>query len=439
MITKKGVITPEVMTSSLPNGIRVISLENYSAVSTLGLVCDYGSRYETDLNGGCNQLMELLGFHSTPSFPSASTTVAELGGVCFVSSGREQTLYGIDVLRGNAPEGMDVLAESVLCPNYSEEEVAFGKQLMELNWDEIDGNLKLWEGLMTAGYKGTPLGRDHFVAPQQARLLTPGMLHDFRKEYLTPSRIVLSGTGIPHDTLRSLAETRLSHLSPHNHRVDSDTTPSEYTGGFHVTSSPPNDAALIRVALAFEIPGGWNGPDLVPACVLQTLLGGGNSFSAGGPGKGMYSRLYREILNRYYWVESAEALTHFHSTTGLFSMCLSCPTERGKDGVKVLANHFLKLAEMAGEEEIRRAKNMLKCNVLTQLESRLVTMEDLGRQILTFGKRESQEEMLSKIEAVDGNDLRRVGEQMLQRQVTMSVVGDVKHVTPFHEVQQWFQ
>jgi hypothetical protein len=36
--------------------------------------------------------------------------------------------------------------------------------------------------------------------------------------------------------------------------------------------------------------------DRVPICVLQSLLGGGNSFSAGGPGKGMYSRLYREVI-----------------------------------------------------------------------------------------------------------------------------------------------
>lgn len=43
---------------------------------------------------------------------------------------------------------------------------------------------------------------------------------------------------------------------------------------------------------------GWQDADLVPMCVLQILLGGGNSFSAGGPGKGMYSRLYRELLNK---------------------------------------------------------------------------------------------------------------------------------------------
>ena len=29
------------------------------------------------------------------------------------------------------------------------------------------------------------------------------------------------------------------------------------------------------------------------------LMGGGGSFSAGGPGKGMFSRLYLNVLNRY--------------------------------------------------------------------------------------------------------------------------------------------
>lgn len=36
--------------------------------------------------------------------------------------------------------------------------------------------------------------------------------------------------------------------------------------------------------------------------VLTYLLGGGNSFSSGGPGKGMHSRLYTRVLNQYHWV-----------------------------------------------------------------------------------------------------------------------------------------
>ena len=42
--------------------------------------------------------MELLCFHYTLYVPAASSTVAELGGTCFMSYGQEQRLSGIDVL-----------------------------------------------------------------------------------------------------------------------------------------------------------------------------------------------------------------------------------------------------------------------------------------------------------------------------------------------------
>ena len=38
--------------------------------------------------------------------------------------------------------------------------------------------------------------------------------------------------------------------------------------------------------------------DFVTHCVLNMMMGGGGSFSAGGPGKGMYTRLYTNVLNR---------------------------------------------------------------------------------------------------------------------------------------------
>ena len=39
-------------------------------------------------------------------------------------------------------------------------------------------------------------------------------------------------------------------------------------------------------------------PDFIAFCVLNMMMGGGGSFSAGGPGKGMYTRLYLNVLNR---------------------------------------------------------------------------------------------------------------------------------------------
>lgn len=43
----------------------------------------------------------------------------------------------------------------------------------------------------------------------------------------------------------------------------------------------------------------WKEEDFIPFAVLNMMMGGGGSFSAGGPGKGMFTRLYLNVLNRY--------------------------------------------------------------------------------------------------------------------------------------------
>jgi processing peptidase subunit alpha len=164
----------------------------------------------------------------------------------------------------------------------------------------------------------------------------------------------------------------------------------------------------------------------------------------------MYSRLYRQVLNRYYWAESCESFTSFHTETGLFGISGSCNGDKSLDLTSVLAEHFMKLAiDLVEDEEFDRAVNMLKCNVLTQLESRLVLFEDVGRQILTYGKREGTKEMCDKIDAVTKEDLRRIVRKALgvdenfggkRNAPTLSAVGDNLEKCPSQEeVARWFQ
>lgn len=54
---------------------------------------------------------------------------------------------------------------------------------------------------------------------------------------------------------------------------------------------------LAHLVLGFE-GASLNHQDFVPFCVLNSLMGGGGSFSAGGPGKGMYTRLYTDVLHK---------------------------------------------------------------------------------------------------------------------------------------------
>ena len=142
---------------------------------------------------------------------------------------------------------------------------------------------------------------------------------------------------------------------------------------------------FVRVAVAFEI-GGWHDDDLVVACVLQQLLGGGSSFSAGGPGKGMYTRLYTDVLNRFHWVESAEAFTSIHEESGLLGIDASCDPENLPYMLQVIIDQLAQLQRThVTQVELGRAKNMLKSMMFMQLESRLVLCEDIARQFVTYG------------------------------------------------------
>lgn len=268
--------------------------------------------------------------------------------------------------------------------------------------------------------------------------LTASSVQNFLETNLwkNPKGVVIAGAGISHEELVQMSEHHFGHLrqeTPHQ------TAASTYRGGECKLQLEESFDGLTRVGLALEL-GGWHSDDLVPGCVLQTLLGGGNSFSAGGPGKGMYSRLYRQVLNRYGWAESAEAFTAFHGESGLLGISGASIPSKSRDATRVLAEHLLKLAaDPVSDEELDRAVNMLKNNVLTQLESRLVLFEDMGRQVLTYGHREDNAAMMAKINAVSKEDLQQLVLRAIHKPPTLAAVGDTVDMVPqYEEVKSWF-
>ena len=49
----------------------------------------------------------------------------------------------------------------------------------------------------------------------------------------------------------------------------------------------------------------------------------GNSFSSGGPGKGMHSRLYTRVLTQYHWAHSCTAFNSTFNGSGLVGIQVS--------------------------------------------------------------------------------------------------------------------
>ena len=204
------------------------------------------------------------------------------------------------------------------------------------------------------------------------------------------------------------------------------TMPSHYTGGYLALPTlppPPNKFTipLSYVHVAFEgLP--ISSEDIYAQATLQTLLGGGGSFSAGGPGKGMYSRLYTNVLNQHGWVESCVAFNHSYTDSGLFGIAAACEPGRVGHMVDVMCRELQALTLESGFSslnlvEVNRAKNQLRFSLLMNLESRLVELEDLGRQVQVHGRKVGVKEMCEKIDALTVADLRRVATQIFTGKV----------------------
>ena len=198
--------------------------------------------------------------------------------------------------------------------------------------------------------------------------------------------------------------------------------PAHYTGGFlSLPPQPPplnpNLPTFTHIHLAFEgLP--ISSEDIYALATLQTLLGGGGSFSAGGPGKGMYSRLYTNVLNQHGWVESCVAFNHSYADSGLFGIAASCYPGRTAKMLDVMCRELRALTldtgfSALGPVEVARAKNQLRSSLLMNLESRMVELEDLGRQVQVHGRKIPVQEMTRKINDLTVDDLRRVASMVL--------------------------
>ncbi|OTB05009.1 hypothetical protein M426DRAFT_146803 [Hypoxylon sp. CI-4A] len=198
--------------------------------------------------------------------------------------------------------------------------------------------------------------------------------------------------------------------------------PAHYTGGFvalppQPPSANPNQPVFTHIHLALEgMP--IASDDIYALATLNTLLGGGGSFSAGGPGKGMYSRLYTNVLNQHAWVESCVAFNHSYTDSGLFGISAQCLPGRTQHMLDVMCQELRALTvdtgfPALGQAEVNRAKNQLRSSLLMNLESRMVELEDLGRQVQVHGRKVPVQEMCRKIERLTIQDLRRVAKQVV--------------------------
>ncbi|TVU36993.1 hypothetical protein EJB05_18955 [Eragrostis curvula] len=406
--------SPTVITT-LPNGVRVASEDVPGPSACIGIFVDSGSIYESGVTRGVSHLLEKLAFKDT-AHRSHQQIVQELelaGGNVGASTAREQMVYSYDTLKAYMPEAVEILLDCVMNPLFSHDEVEYQLTLALEEVQQMQRNPErfLMETLNHVGYSGALA--NPLIAPEEAfATLNSSIIKKFYHENFTADRVILAASGVEHQDLLDYSE----HLLSDWHKGSPVEKPkSTYVGG-----------------------------DCRHKAESDTLMGGGGSFSSGGPGKGMHSRLYLRVLNKYHSVHSFSAFSNVYDNTGLFGIYLTTPSQPiGKTqfqpsafvakAVDVAISELIAIATPGEvtEVELQRAKNSTISSVLMNLESRVIVAEDIGRQLLTYGCRKPIDYFLQCMDEMTVDDITAFARKILSSKPTMASWGDVDKVPPY--------
>jgi len=428
---------PSTQVTTLSNGVKVATENTYGPTTTLGVYVDAGSVYETPANSGVSHMLEQMAFKGTANrtFFRVVREIEAMGGNVVASSSREQMGYNVDCLRTFTPESLELLLDAVINPKFTAWDMKAQVKVIKadlLAFAENPASM-LNEAMHYTAYQGG-LGKPLILTPEALGRLTPSDLEEFVAEHYTGNRMVLSASGVEHSELLGLAQDLLGDIPAGS---PAPKVPSAYLGGDFRQNAP--SSPLTTVMLGFEFAGGWKDvKGSVVVTVMQYLLGGGSSFSAGGPGKGMHSRLYTRVLNRNLWVSNCQAVSSLYNDTGLVGITVTGDSTKAESLIGIAATELQSLTASVPAEELERAKRAAVSSVLMNLESKAIVCEDIGRQVLTYGHRKEVSEFVAAIEAVTAADVAAVASKMLKTPPTVASHGATGAIPRYDAICKMF-
>lgn len=95
-----------------------------------------------------------------------------------------------------------------------------------------------------------------------------------------------------------------------------------------------------------------------------------------------------------------------------------------------------KLCYRVAEVDVTRACNQLKSSLLLHIDGTSPVAEDIGRQLLTYGRRIPFAELLARIDAVDVSTIKRVANRSIfDQDVAISAIGPIQSLPDYN----WFR
>ena len=82
----------------------------------------------------------------------------------------------------------------------------------------------------------------------------------------------------------------------------------------------------------------------------------------------MYCRAITNLMQRHNYVDGASAINTHFTDSGLFGMSIEGPGSHSNELMSLLIEELNRLKQNISDEELNRAKNILKMNLLMAME-----------------------------------------------------------------------
>lgn len=407
----------------LANGLRVVTdhMPHLETVS-LGLWVGTGARHETDREHGISHFLEHMAFKGTRqrSAQQIAEEIEGVGGELNAATGMETTAYYARVLKGDEGVALTLIADILQNSLFGRPELEGERQVI---LQEIAATLDSpddigYDLLHDAAFPQQAVGRPILGTPASVSSFTSADLKRFLGRRYGPGNMVISAAGaIRHKNIVRHAQALFGGLT--DERRTTGERPAKYVGGLRVSEKPFEQSHLL---IGYPSPS-YRDDAFFTAQVFSGLFGGG-----------MSSRLFQEVREKRGLCYAIYSTAWGLRDAGLFGIHAATGTKLMSQLIDVIGAEMKRAADKAPEAaELARSKAQLKAGLLMSLESSSARAEQLARHILTHNRVLTNDELMSKVDAVTADDVREFAGQLASGETSVSVVGSGRRSRKFAE------
>jgi len=417
------------LVSTLPNGMRVASeTVNGAEIATIGVYVYTGTRFETPENNGVAHFLEHLIFKGTKNMsePQIELKAENLGMQVNAYTSRENTVFFARVMKKDVPTAVEYLADILQNSTLYTQAVQREKDviLRELHEVKQQTDEMVFDYLHEVAYQNTPLAKTILGTPENIAAMTPEALRAYINEHYKPHRMVVAGAGaVDHDQLAKLVDKNFGSFKEDKKApavIDLVKERPAFLTGSEVRIS--NDyMPSCHFTIAFESVG-WTHPDSVAFLVFQAMLGIYERSQGVADVSNM--RLPRSMAVHGDHCRNYSSFNCTYTDTGLFGVYAVADPPEIEDVCLNIMTELVRTAFKVDEEALERAKMHTKITMLASLDKYSSIAEDIGRQMLVYGRRMPVSEFFARVDEVDVAKLKAIAENYIyDREIAVASIG----------------